>query len=1102
MSVKLRPFFLLLPMLSALSSFAQAPVISYTSPHTFTVGKKITPLSPSNTGGAIPAISTVTVASVGSPDGVAVDAAGNLYVGTDFVAQRFSSGSIVKISTAGLVTTIDTGFLSPKGVAVDASGNIFVADYQNTIKKIHENTGKIGTFESSFNRATSIGLDSAGNIYVADEANVKKIAPTGGQPTIIPSAALPSGLASDGSGNLYVSSLEERTLAEITPAPLDIRVLAGTPGGSSHVAVDANGNVYFLTSQANVARVGPGGILTMIGTGISSPAGIAIDAAGNIYVTDVASQSVKKIKSGAYSYTISPALPSDLNFDSATGIISGTPTYARAAVNYTITGSNASGSSSAVVSIKVVNAIPPPHISYAGPQVYNTNTAISPLGPANSGGAVATGTTQLTVANLDGQVNDLAVDVSGNIYVTKVNEKTVIKIPADGSPSVVFASGFAARGVALDAAGNVYLADQSNNCIKKIPAAGGTPVIIASGFNPSPIGVALDAANNIYVIQTDNADVTELPAAAGPPVYLGNSALNFPQYLAVDNVGNIYVTNSGTGTLKIAAGSTGAINLPGGGGGSGVAADNAGGVYLTADFNAVDSISSEGGNPKQIGSGFNTPAALAINAFGNLFVADSYNYVVKEEIFGGYKIWPALPAGLIFNNSTGVISGTPTVYSPSTVYTIAASNVAGGSLATLNIQTIGHSDNLLNLIISHGTLTPAFAPGITSYTASVSNNTTSITVKAAAPNDGSTIKINGTTVPSRTPSASIPLSVGPNTINAVIIAPDGTPKTYTIVITRAPSANANLSNLKINHGALTPAFATDATTYTASVSNGTTSITVKPVTADATATVKVNGTTVASGTASASIPLTVGANTLTTIVTAEDGTTTKTYTVTVTRAASANAGLSYLGVSHCVLSPAFTSTGYNYSASVGDSIHGVVIRPKTSDTTAAVTVNGTMVASGSPSPIIPLAVGPNTITTEVTAQDGTTTKTYTLTITRAASGLNAIYDAIGVTNPADRPQLMGEDINVHQGVSPNGDGVNDFLIIENITNYPDNKLQIMNRNGQLIYVTQGYDNSSKVFDGHSNKNGQMQLPGTYFYQLDYTVSGISKHKTGFIVLKY
>ena len=75
-------------------------------------------------------------------------------------------------------------------------------------------------------------------------------------------------------------------------------------------------------------------------------------------------------------------------------------------------------------------------------------------------------------------------------------------------------------------------------------------------------------------------------------------------------------------------------------------------------------------------------------------------------------------------------------------------------------------------------------------------------------------------------------------------------------------------------------------------------------------------------------------------------------------------------------------------------------------------------------------------------------------------------------------------------------------MIDNISQYPDNKLSIMNRNGQLVYEAKGYDNNSKVFDGHSNKNSQMQLPGTYFYQLDYTLSGITKHKTGFLVLKY
>ena len=98
--------------------------------------------------------------------------------------------------------------------------------------------------------------------------------------------------------------------------------------------------------------------------------------------------------------------------------------------------------------------------------------------------------------------------------------------------------------------------------------------------------------------------------------------------------------------------------------------------------------------------------------------------------------------------------------------------------------------------------------------------------------------------------------------------------------------------------------------------------------------------------------------------------------------------------------------------------------------------------------------------------------------------------------------MMGAEITVHMGLSPNGDGINDFLLIDGITNYPDNKLTIMNRSGALIFEAKGYDNSTKVFDGHNSKNGAMQLPGTYFYSLDFTVNGIAKHKTGFLVLKY
>jgi hypothetical protein len=97
------------------------------------------------------------------------------------------------------------------------------------------------------------------------------------------------------------------------------------------------------------------------------------------------------------------------------------------------------------------------------------------------------------------------------------------------------------------------------------------------------------------------------------------------------------------------------------------------------------------------------------------------------------------------------------------------------------------------------------------------------------------------------------------------------------------SANADLSNLLISSGTLTPTFIAATISYTANVANNITSITVTPTAANATATLKINNNTVISGSASSAIALNVGTNTITLAVTAQDGTTTKTYTITFTR---------------------------------------------------------------------------------------------------------------------------------------------------------------------------------------------------------------------------
>jgi gliding motility-associated-like protein len=109
----------------------------------------------------------------------------------------------------------------------------------------------------------------------------------------------------------------------------------------------------------------------------------------------------------------------------------------------------------------------------------------------------------------------------------------------------------------------------------------------------------------------------------------------------------------------------------------------------------------------------------------------------------------------------------------------------------------------------------------------------------------------------------------------------------TTIITLPPSNIATLATLVPNAGTLSPAFVSATSSYADSVSTAVAGITLTPTTTDSTATVTINGTTVASGTASGDLPLLIGDNNITVVVTAQDGVTTDTYTVDVYRGAIA-----------------------------------------------------------------------------------------------------------------------------------------------------------------------------------------------------------------------
>jgi hypothetical protein len=189
-----------------------------------------------------------------------------------------------------------------------------------------------------------------------------------------------------------------------------------------------------------------------------------------------------------------------------------------------------------------------------------------------------------------------------------------------------------------------------------------------------------------------------------------------------------------------------------------------------------------------------------------------------------------------------------------------------------------------------------------------------------------------------------------------------------------------LSNLLLSSGALSPAFSSAITQYTASVANSVTSVTLTPSTASANASISVNGMNVTSGSASGAVNLNVGANTITIIVKNSDGSTT--YTVTATRElGSESPRLTGLQLSSGTLSPAFSSTTTQYTASVANTAASITVTP-TASAGALISINGANVASGSASGAIILNVGSNNIT--IVVGNATSSTTYIVTVTRAS----------------------------------------------------------------------------------------------------------------------
>ena len=326
-------------------------------------------------GSALPAGSDeggfATAAVLAHPRSVAVDAHGSFFI------SDWNNNRVLKVTAGGIVTTIagtrTPGFsgdggpgaqaqlIGPHGIAVDAAGNVYITDQMNQrvrrvgpdgIIKTIAGDGRTGVSgdggqatQSAVGAPSAVAVDGAGNLYISQQAFqvVRRVTPDGiittiagtgtagfsgdGGPATQAQIRTPVGIASDSAGNLYIAEQGNNRIRKVSVAGIITTVAGnGSQGfsgdgaaavsasidGPFGVAVDRAGRVYLTDSRNDrIRRVGVDGMITTIaGNGspgfsgdggaptearLQGPHGVAVDAAGNIYIADTANDRIRKV---------------------------------------------------------------------------------------------------------------------------------------------------------------------------------------------------------------------------------------------------------------------------------------------------------------------------------------------------------------------------------------------------------------------------------------------------------------------------------------------------------------------------------------------------------------------------------------------------------------------------------------------------------------------------------------------------------------------------------------------------------------------------------------------------------------------------------------